>query len=357
MAIATFRCYMTLANLPHTPPIVESLHPVLPVPGQADPRYRVIELRAAGVAVFLAVTLLGVKFYVYYLTGSVAVFSDAAESVVNVVGSLLALWAVRMSHRPADAEHPYGHGKAEFFSAGAEGAMLTVAGGLVGVEAAIGLLGPHRAEMSWMAGSLLFLATLANGVAGFILLRLGRRSGSAALQADGWHLLADVVTSAVALSAMGIVHGTGWWWVDPVSAGLVGIYLVFLGSRIMRRSAGGLMDEQDADDDLLIRRLLDEEVGVVGAAGEGKICGYHKLRHRHTGRVHWVDFHVQVPPWLNVAESHEIASRLEHKIEKALVECDATAHIEPCEKADASAGSVGLTCPSCGRNQPLATTN
>jgi cation diffusion facilitator family transporter len=285
------------------------------------------ERNAAIAAVVISVTLSAVKFFAWYLTDSSAVFSDALESLVNVVASGVALYAIALAHEPADDSHPYGHGKVEFLSATFEGGMMFAAAGAVAWHALAQWIHGHSID-SPESGALLLAATgVVNGVAGLMLVRLGKKRNSLALKADGQHLLADVVTTGAVLVALGLVYLTGLHWIDPVFALLASAYLVVTSVRLLRQSTAGLMDEQDADDDRLLRDLLNAH--VTGAT-DPRICSYHKLRHRHNGRMHWIDFHVQVPPAMSVKESHELASSIEGEIEKALGEADATAHIEPC---------------------------
>jgi cation diffusion facilitator family transporter len=179
-------------------------------------------------------------------------------------------------------------------------------------------------------------AMLVNAIAGLAILRTGRRHGSIALEADGKHLLGDAVTTAGVLVALGLVKWTGRAWVDPVAAVLLAAYISLMGYGLLRRATAGLMDEQDAEDDRLIRSILDAHAAPNGPAP--RVCSYHKLRHRHSGRFHWVDFHVMVPADWTIERGHEVASALEFEIERALGEGNATAHVEPC---------VDASCPAC----------
>src|SRR5262245_23622326 len=167
-----------------------------------------------------------------------------------------------------------------------------------------------------------------NGFVGMILVRSGRRHGSMALEADGKHLLGDAITTAGVLIALLLVRATGLSWIDPVGAIAVAAYITLLGWGLLRRAMAGLMDEQDVEDDRLIRSILDAHVGSAGR--EPQICSYHKLRHRHSGRYHWVDFHIMVPASWSIERGHDTASKIEYEIEQSLGEGNATAHVEPC---------------------------
>jgi cation diffusion facilitator family transporter len=175
---------------------------------------------------------------------------------------------------------------------------------------------------------LIVLAMIINAVVGWMLISTGRRHNSLALEADGHHLLTDAITSVAVLIALGIVKWTGFILADPIAAILISFYIAFMGIRLLRKSFGGLMDEQDLADERALAAILDSHVGASGV--EPQFCSYHKLRHRHSGRYHWVDFHLVVPAHLDVAEGHRIASTIEYELEQQLGEGNATAHIEPC---------------------------
>jgi cation diffusion facilitator family transporter len=289
-----------------------------------------IERRAAIVSLSVGLLLMAIKFVAYLFTGSSAIFSDALESIVNVLASGFALFAIHYSHQPADNSHPYGHGKVEFFSAGLEGAMILLAAVVIVARAVQDFwVGPAVQQDQLNVGlPLLALAMLANGGIGVYLLRRGRSTGSIALEADGHHLVSDAITSAVVLLTLLVVQQTGLLALDPICAFVMSLYIAWVGVRLVRRSAAGLMDEQDPEDERRIRATLDAHIGPD--AVEPRICSYHKLRHRHTGRYHWIDFHLVVPKDWDIALAHRVASAIEHEIEQALAYADATAHVEPC---------------------------
>lgn len=280
----------------------------------------------------VSVILTTAKFWAFYLTKSSAVFSDALESIVNVFASGFAVYAIALAHEPADQKHPYGHGKVEFFSAAIEGGMVFAAAMMIIVHAVTDLVEGASVHVSIPGIVLLAGTAVVNGVVGLLLIRTGKRKNSLTLEADGKHVLSDVVTTAGVLVALGLVRATGQRWLDAACAIVVALYLVRVAYGLLRTSTAGLMDEQDLGDDAALRALLDRHV-----TGEKppKICSYHKLRHRHAGRMHWVDFHVQVPPEMTVKDSHQIACELEYEIESGLGEADATAHVEPCAGCEA----------------------
>jgi len=287
------------------------------------------EFRAAALSIAVGLLLLGIKFYAYWLTESSAIFSDAVESIVNVLASLIALWALALAHTPADENHPYGHGKVEFMSAGLEGAMILLASVFIFVRTIDVLLFqelvPARIDIGLL---LIFVAMLINGAMGWMLIRTGRKQRSMTLEADGLHLLSDAVTSVAVIVGLLLVRLTGWVVLDPIVAVLISVYIAWAGLRLLKQAFGGLMDEQDSADERVLTEILDTHTGLDGV--EPRICNYHKVRHRHSGRYHWVDFHAVVPAHLDVARGHAIASQIEYEIEKRLGEGKATAHIEPC---------------------------
>jgi cation diffusion facilitator family transporter len=167
---------------------------------------------------------------------------------------------------------------------------------------------------------------------GWHLIRTGKRQSSLTLVADGKHLLTDAVTSVAAIAGLGTARLTGWAWADPIAAVVVSGYVAMTGLGLVRHSIAGLMDQQDMGDEKLLREILGAHIGTTGK--EPQICGYHKLRHRHSGRYHWVDFHIQVPARWTVAQGHDAATRIEREIQDALGEGNATAHIEPCSDVE-----------------------
>lgn len=305
------------------------------------------EALAASLSLAVSLILLGVKFTAYYLTGSAAIFSDALESIVNVMAALVAGYSLYLAHQPPDAQHPYGHGKAEFLSAGFEGGMILFAAAIIAwraIEEMIQGPGVHEIDIGLL---LIVLAGIVNGAVGLLLRRSGRRRGSPTLVADGEHLLTDAITSAAVMLALLIMWFVpAWTWVDPIAALLVAGYIAVTGVRLVMDSAAGLMDRQDAHDEALLHQILGAHVAAGSADGadggarratDPCICSYHKLRHRHSGRYHWVDFHIMVPAHWSIARGHEVASAIEYEIERALGEGNATAHVEPCGDSKCSA--------------------
>jgi cation diffusion facilitator family transporter len=297
------------------------------------------EALAAATSLVVSALLMAIKFIAYYWTGSAAIFSDALESIVNVAASAFAAYSLFLAHQPADPEHPYGHGKIEFLSATFEGGMIFIAALVILAQAlmeAVRRGGPQIAHVE-IGLALTVVAGSVNAILGMFLIRMGKRQRSITLEADGKHLISDAVTSAAVLTGLVLVKLTGWKYADPIAAVVVALYIARMASHMVRQSAGGLMDEQDVEDGKLLRAILDSHQAIDGK--EPRICSYHKLRHRHSGRYHWVDFHIVVPAHWDIAHGHRVASAIEYEIEQALGEGNATAHVEPCAQEN---------CASCG---------
>lgn len=297
------------------------------------------EHRAAVGAIIVALSLFAIKAIAWWVTGSAALYSDAMESVVNVLAAGVAVWSIRMSMRPPDRSHPYGHGKAEFVSATFEGGMILVAAVVIMFRAVENIVTPELRPQTIPIGiAAASLTVVINGAYGAMLIRHGRRRNSIVLVASGRHLLTDALSTIGLIAGLATVGMTGWLLLDPAIALVAALFITITGWRLLRGSLGGLMDEQDSADHRTITAALEAHCGP--AATRPEICSYHKVRHRHAGRLHWVEFHLRVPASLDVRAGHEIATQIEHEIEAALRPATATAHVEPCEAA---------TCPRCGR--------
>jgi cation diffusion facilitator family transporter len=304
----------------------------------ADPLTQGREIRIAAWSLALAIVLLAVKAAAWWFTRSTALWSDAVESVVNVIAGGLALGSLIWAARPADESHPYGHGRIEFLSAAFEGGMVSIAALAILFRGIEGLLSPSLEVERIGIGLVLALSTaLANGLMGIILLNSGRRHDSLVLKAGGVHLLTDAGSTLITVAALGLVALTGQRWWDAAGALALGIGAAIAGIRLVREAIAMLLDERDTADAAVIERILTERTSP--AAGPDRLCSFHKIRHRHVGREHWIDFHVQLPASLDVATAHAIAKRAEDALEEVLPGT-ATAHVEPC---------TDRACPRCGR--------
>jgi cation diffusion facilitator family transporter len=280
---------------------------------------------AAG-SVVVAVVVLALKAAAWWLTGSVALLADALESVVNVAAAAAALIAVRYSALPADANHPYGHAKAEYFSAVLEGALIIVAALLILNEAWGAFLAPRAPEQAAMGLAVSAVASAANAAWATLLTRRGRALKSPALLADARHLWSDVVTSVGVIAGVALVSLTGILWLDPLLAALTAANILFSGFRLLRESVGGLMDEAvpPATMERIRRIVAKEAAGAIEA---------HDLRSRHAGRFTFLEFHLVVPGAMTVREAHEICDRIEAALKAELETAIITIHVEPEAKA------------------------
>jgi cation diffusion facilitator family transporter len=274
----------------------------------------------------LGFSVLGLKTAAWWLTGSAALFSDALESTVNVAASLIALVALRFANKPADANHPYGHEKAEFFAAVIEGVMIIVAALSIFRLAWEAWQNPHPLQMLTQGIVLNGLATLLNLVWSIVLARTGRSLRSPALIADGRHLFADVVSSAGVAVGVALTMLTGFLPLDPLIAAATGIYVLCSGAAMISSSVGGLMDA--APEATIVARI--RELVAESAAGALEA---HDLRMRHAGRLTFLDFHLVVPGSMSVAASHEICDRIEDALKSEMSHLMITIHVEPEEKA------------------------
>lgn len=295
---------------------------------------------ALTMSLLVAGAVFGLKWWAYALTGSVALYSDALESIVNIVAAGAALIAVLVSHRPADANHPYGHTKAEYFSAVLEGVLIVLAALAIVREAWPKLIKPEPiAELG--PGMLVSLgASGLNVLLGWFLIQSGRKARSPAVVADGKHILTDVLTSVGVLVGIGLAWLSGWWILDPLLAIAVAVNIVWVGWRLVRDSVGGLMDEAVPEHDLAtIHHILNQ--ALKGLASDGRVLEVHDLRTRRAGPRTFVEFHLVVPGNTSVEQAHQICDRLENALRASLDGVHTTIHVEPDHKAKHSTFRIG----------------
>jgi cation diffusion facilitator family transporter len=284
---------------------------------------------AAVISIMVAAVVLALKFLAYWITGSVALYSDALESIVNLITALVALYAVHISAQPADWRHQFGHHKAEYFSAVLEGVLIVLAALLIVREAYDALIVPRRLNEPVQGLLINGAATLINAAWCYFLLTWGRRQRSPALVADGWHLLADVATSLGVLAGLVLATLTGWQVLDPLLAAVVALNILWAGWRLMRYSISGLMDE--AVTAAVARRIRE----IISNNAEGAIQA-HDVKTRTAGRVTFIEFHLVVPGRMTVASSHQICDRIEDALADAIPGAEVLIHVEPEQKAKIS---------------------
>jgi cation diffusion facilitator family transporter len=283
-------------------------------------------VRIAAGSIAIGCLVLALKAAAWWITGSAALYSDALESIVNVAASVIALAALRFAAIPPDANHPYGHDKAEFFAAVIEGVLIVVAA-LSIFEHAWETWHSLRAIITPYRGlALNTVATVLNGAWSAVLLRTGRRLRSPALVADGKHLFADVVTSIGIACGVVLTVLTGYLVLDPILAAATGVYVLWSGMMMISSSVGGLMDA--APQPVVVHRIRE----LVADSAAGAIEA-HDLRMRYAGRLTFLDFHLVVPGTMTVAQSHAICDRIEDTLRQEMQNLVITIHVEPEEKA------------------------
>ncbi|MFN2319202.1 MAG: cation diffusion facilitator family transporter [Dermatophilaceae bacterium] len=300
---------------------------------------RVNLTKFAWLAIAAAVVTIALKFAAYFITGSVGLLSDAAESVVNLVAAFVALIALHVAAKPADEKHPFGHSKAEYFSAAVEGIMIFVAAVFIVVASVRRFLAPQELEQVGLGLVISVVAAVVNGVVGVILIRVGRRHRSITLEADGRHLMTDVVTSVGVVIGVGLVALTGWLRLDPIVAFLVGCNILWTGWHLVRRSVDGLMDHTMSDKDnarltAVLQRYTSDEVA------------FHGVRTREAGAEKHVTMHVLVPGDWSVHRGHDLLEDVEDAVRAEFDRMHIDTHLEPLEDPRSYEEGPGFSVPA-----------
>ncbi len=279
--------------------------------------------RASWLSFWVGIGLLGIKAAAWWITRSSAILSDAVESVVHVIVVGFVIYSIRLSQKPPDEDHPYGHAKISFFSAGFEGMLISLAGLAIIWQAARQWTSGAEPMQLGFGLALITLALVVNGWLGWHLVRLGEREDSYIIRANGKHLLTDAWTSIGVLVGLALTWLTGWVAIDPICAILVAIHILVSGYRLVSESAGGLMDRADPQVQATLSRRLDELTAGLGIS-------WHQMRHRHLGDGHWVDFHLVFADETTVREAHAMATEVEQAIRAELGPSTiVTTHLEP----------------------------
>lgn len=290
-------------------------------------RFMWLSIAAAAVTIALKITAA-------WVTGSVGFFSDAVESLINLVAAVVGLWALKLSAKPADANHNFGHAKAEYFSAQVEGAMILVAAIIIIVTAIGRILDPQPVDQLGIGLLFSVISTLVNLAVGLVLVRSGKKYRSSTLTADGKHLLTDVWTTVGVIVGMALVALTGWQVLDPVVALIVGANILFTGYRLLRGAMQGLLSEALPADELEVvdafLRRFEEEHGVE----------FTSVRTAAFGRDRLLNVIMQVPGSWTVSQSHELADAAENGLAQALGGAETTVHIEPLGHRAAAPGDT-----------------
>ena len=286
--------------------------------------HRTVKLALCSIVVGFAV--LALKYLAYHLTGSVALLSDAMESVVNIAAAFAAVIALQISAVPADDNHPFGHSKAEYFSSVSEGVLVVLAALAILREAYFSALDPVMITAPFEGMVINAAASVLNGAWSFVLIRKGREWRSPALITDGKHLFFDVLTSGGVLVGVGLVVLTGWQRLDAVIAAVVAVYILWSGYSLLRDSVGGLMDAAASDE------VLERIRATIADHSDGALEA-HDLRTRYAGQRTFIEFHLIVSGKMPVAEAHEICDRIESALKREIAGSFVTIHVEPHHKA------------------------
>lgn len=271
-----------------------------------------------------SILLTGLKFFAFYLTSSNAILSDALESIINVIASGFAFYSVYLSSQPKDRNHPYGHGKVEFFSAGFEGALIIIASIFIVVEAIKRLMDPAPIENLAQGSVFIVFTIFVNTAIGYKLLTEGRRANSLALVADGKHLMSDSISSVVLILSVGLIMLTGYVWIDSVASLLFGLFLAYSGSQLVSKSVAGLMD---ASDEL----LLDKVIKVLNENKKDEWIDVHNLRAQQYGSDLHIDCHLTLPYYWELQKVHETIHDFENILKGSQPgETEIFVHADPC---------------------------
>ena len=290
----------------------------------ADARLR---WRAALLSLVVATAVLAIKFWAFEVTGSKAVLSDALESIVNVVAAAFAIGGIVFAGLPADRNHPFGHGKIEFFAAAFEGGLIAFAALAILWESLQGFVQGSTIRELDFGLLVVFVAGVINAALGTFLLRVGRRHRSLTLIADGQHVLADSWTSAGVLIGLLLVKLTGLPWIDPAVAAVMAVWLLITGARLVRHAAGGLLDEEDPE---VVGRIVE----MLGSQVGNGVISVHHLRAIRAGRFHHVSAHLVVPEFWSVERAHDLADGLAARVMRQVaLEGEITFHTDPCHRA------------------------
>jgi cation diffusion facilitator family transporter len=283
--------------------------------------------RSIRLALLVGIALMLVKFAAFLLTNSNAILTDALESIVNVVASGFAFYSLHLAAKPKDQNHPYGHGKVEFFSVFLEGGLIFIAGVLIVGKALYSVFFPSPLDNLLEGGGLLAITALVNGLMGAHLVKQGKKLKSMVLEADGKHLLTDVYSTVGLIVGLVLIYFTRWNWLDLVISGGLGLYIGFHGYQLLRKSIGGLMDESDGE-------LIEEIAQVLQLHRQNNWIDVHNLRVQRYGTQLHIDAHVTLPYYYNLQQVHDEVTHLEKTLGQELeVQTEFFFHADPCMPA------------------------
>ncbi|MEK7597739.1 MAG: cation diffusion facilitator family transporter [Patescibacteria group bacterium] len=275
-------------------------------------------------SIFTAIITISLKSIAYFLTGSVGLLSDALESLVNLTAAIIALTMLKIAEQPPDKEHRYGHSKAEYFASVMEGLLIFIAAIAIIISAIGRIIHPKIIEQAFLGLGISVIASVINYIVAQKLLKVGKTYHSISLEADGHHLMTDVITSIGVIVAVFLVVITGWQILDPVVAILVAFNIVFTGYKLIKRSILGLLDTSIPNEELDIVKYVFKKY-------ESKGLKFHGLRTRQSAQRRFVDFHVLVPGDWTVKKGHDLLENIEKEVRDSIEKVTVSTHLEPIE--------------------------
>ena len=272
----------------------------------------------------VSILLLAIKFYAFYLTNSKAILTDALESIVNVVASGFAIYSIYLSAQPRDNNHPYGHGKIEFFSAGLEGTLIILAGIFIIYQSVITLINPEPLALLPLGMAMIAVSGAINGWLGYMLLKKGTAYNSLTLEADGRHILTDAASSVALLVGIGVIYLTGYFFLDSVFSIIFSLYIIFNGYLLVRRSVAGLMDESNP-------KAMIATVKILNRHRKDNWIDVHNMRVQQYGGDRHIDLHLTLPYYYDLRAVHDEVHQVEEALEQNLPgSVEVFVHADPC---------------------------
>jgi len=282
------------------------------------------KLRLIIASFLISMILMVVKFYTFYLTHSNAILTDALESIVNVVASGFAIYSIYLSAQPKDKNHPYGHGKIEFFSAGIEGVLILVAGFYIISQSIYSLIFPKPLESLPLGMGLIFLSGIINGGMGYLLSTKGKEYNSLTLEADGKHILTDAFSSFMIILGIGIIYLTGYFFLDSVFSILFSFYIIYNGYGLVRKAVAGLMDESNP-------KAMKATVKILNRFRKENWIDVHNMRVQQYGGDRHIDLHLTLPFYYDLKTVHNEVHDIEEALEENLPgHVEVFVHADPC---------------------------
>jgi len=287
------------------------------------------------ISLIIGVVLFLVKFYAFWITSSSAIFSDFTESIIHILAVGFATYSIFLSTQPADRNHPYGHDRISFFSAGFEGAMIVVAALMILYQAGEKLLFGVHLEHLPEGISIIIIVTVTNALLAYWLINKGKSHRSIIVEANGRHIMTDCITSCGVIAGLIIVRLTDILWIDPLIACGTAINIIITGLRLLQRSISGLMDQTTETFDQTLRLCLKTKT-------EERNLSFHKLRHRHSGTHIFIEYHLSFPQPILLSKAHEIATGIEAEVREEFENADITTHLEPANRHDTIHKKFGI---------------